>query len=107
LAATKTGTTYSVAIDLPPIQVAEPMNPSPFRQGAGAKEARNIWPPMNADDTELGRLTGPIIGSALTVSNTLGAGFLEKVLLSYQRKFFAGRGDSSVLFNALHNAPHG
>jgi hypothetical protein len=41
LAATKTGTTYSAAIDPPPIQVAEPMNPSPFRQGVwceGSKE---------------------------------------------------------------------
>jgi GxxExxY protein len=34
---------------------------------------------MNADETVLDHLTGPIIGSALTVSNALGAGFLEKV----------------------------
>ncbi|HET6237296.1 MAG TPA: GxxExxY protein [Acetobacteraceae bacterium] len=34
---------------------------------------------MNADDTVLDHLTGPIIGSAMTVSNALGAGFLEKV----------------------------
>jgi hypothetical protein len=58
LAATKTGTTYSAAIDLPPIQVAS-------------------W--MNADETILDHRTGPIIGSAVTVSNVLGAGFLEKV----------------------------
>jgi len=34
---------------------------------------------MNADETVLDHLTEPIIGSALTVSNALGAGFLEKV----------------------------
>jgi GxxExxY protein len=34
---------------------------------------------MNADGTELNDLTDRIIGSALTVSNALGAGFLEKV----------------------------
>jgi GxxExxY protein len=34
---------------------------------------------MNADDTVLDHLTRPIIGSAMTVSNALGAGFLEKV----------------------------
>jgi len=34
---------------------------------------------MNADETGLDHLTDRIIGSALTVSNTLGAGFLEKV----------------------------
>ncbi len=34
---------------------------------------------MNADDTVLDRLTERIIGSALTVSNALGTGFLEKV----------------------------
>ena len=34
---------------------------------------------MNADETVLDRLTERIIGSALTVSNALGAGFLEKV----------------------------
>jgi hypothetical protein len=32
LAATKTGTTDSAADDLPPIEVAEPMNLSRFRQ---------------------------------------------------------------------------
>jgi hypothetical protein len=42
---------------------AEPMNPSRLRQGVGAKEARNIEPPMNADDTMLDHLTRPIIGS--------------------------------------------
>jgi hypothetical protein len=42
LAATKTGPTYSAAIDLSPIQVAEPMNLSRFRQGVGAKQARNF-----------------------------------------------------------------
>jgi hypothetical protein len=50
LAATKTGTTYGAGIDLPPIQVVEPMNLSRFRQGVGAKEARIIQPPMNADE---------------------------------------------------------
>jgi len=50
LAATKTGTTHSAAIDLPPIQVVEPMNLSRFRQGVGAKEARDVLPPMNADE---------------------------------------------------------
>jgi hypothetical protein len=34
---------------------------------------------MRADETVLDRLTGPIIGSALTVSNALGAGLLAKV----------------------------
>jgi GxxExxY protein len=34
---------------------------------------------MNADDTVLDHLTRPIIGSAMIVSNALGAGFLEKV----------------------------
>jgi GxxExxY protein len=34
---------------------------------------------MNADETVLDRLTERIIGSALTVSYALGAGFLEKV----------------------------
>ncbi len=55
------------------------MNLSPFRQGVAAKEVSNILPRMNADETVLDHLTGPIIGSALTVSNALGAGFLEKV----------------------------
>jgi hypothetical protein len=44
---------------------------------------------MNADDTVLDYLTGPIIGSALTVSNALGAGFLEKVdenALAHERR---------------------
>jgi hypothetical protein len=36
------GTTDSAAIDLPPTQAAEPMDLSTFRQGVGAKEARNI-----------------------------------------------------------------
>ena len=34
---------------------------------------------MNADDTVLDYLTEQIIGGALTVSNALAAGFLEKV----------------------------
>jgi GxxExxY protein len=34
---------------------------------------------MNADDNVLDHPTDRIIGSALTVSNALGAGFLEKV----------------------------
>ena len=34
---------------------------------------------MNADETVLDHLTERIIGSALTVSNALGAGFLAKV----------------------------
>ncbi len=34
---------------------------------------------MNADETVLDHLTEQIIGSALTVSNALGTGFLEKV----------------------------
>jgi GxxExxY protein len=34
---------------------------------------------MNADDAVLGHLTRPIIGGAMTVSNALGAEFLEKV----------------------------
>ena len=34
---------------------------------------------MNADETVLDHPTDRIIGSALTVSNALGAGFLEKV----------------------------
>jgi GxxExxY protein len=34
---------------------------------------------MNADETVLDHLTERIIGSALTVSNTLGSGFHEKV----------------------------
>jgi hypothetical protein len=55
------------------------MNLSTFRHGVGAKEASNFWPRMNADETVLDDLTGPIIGSALTVSNVLGAGLLEKV----------------------------
>jgi len=42
LAATKTGTTDSAAVDLPPIEVAEPMNLSRFRPGVGAKEARDF-----------------------------------------------------------------
>jgi hypothetical protein len=50
LAATKTGSTYGAAIDLPPIQVVEPMNLSRFRPCVGAKEARIIQPPMNADE---------------------------------------------------------
>jgi GxxExxY protein len=33
---------------------------------------------MNADETELDKVTERIIGGALTVSNTLGAGFIEK-----------------------------
>jgi GxxExxY protein len=34
---------------------------------------------MNADETVLDHLTERIIGSALTVSNALGSGFLEKL----------------------------
>jgi GxxExxY protein len=34
---------------------------------------------MHADNTELNELSRRIIGSAFTVLNTLGAGFLEKV----------------------------
>ena len=34
---------------------------------------------MNADETVLDHLTSRIIGSAMTVSNGLGTGFLEKV----------------------------
>jgi GxxExxY protein len=34
---------------------------------------------MNADETVLDALTERIIGGALTVSNALGAGFIEKV----------------------------
>ena len=34
---------------------------------------------MNADETVLNRLSERIIGCALAVANTLGAGFLEKV----------------------------
>jgi GxxExxY protein len=34
---------------------------------------------MNADETGLNELSERIIGCAITVSNTLGAGFLEKV----------------------------
>ncbi len=34
---------------------------------------------MNADETVLDHLTERIIGSALTVYNAVGAGFLEKV----------------------------
>jgi GxxExxY protein len=34
---------------------------------------------MNADGTELNRLSERIIGCAFTVANPLGAGFLEKV----------------------------
>jgi GxxExxY protein len=35
--------------------------------------------PTHADDTSLNELSGRIIGCALTVLNTLGAGFLERV----------------------------
>lgn len=34
---------------------------------------------MHADDARLNDLSGRVIGSAFTVLNTLGAGFLEKV----------------------------
>ena len=34
---------------------------------------------MHADEAELNRLSKVIIGCALTVANTLGSGFLEKV----------------------------
>jgi GxxExxY protein len=34
---------------------------------------------MNADETVLDHLTEQTIGSALTVSNALGTGFLEKM----------------------------
>jgi GxxExxY protein len=37
---------------------------------------------MNADDTSLDTLTAMVLGAVFEVSNTLGAGFLEKV---YQR----------------------
>ncbi|HET6235994.1 MAG TPA: hypothetical protein VFE41_13705 [Acetobacteraceae bacterium] len=42
MAAIETGTTNSATIDLPPIEVVEPMNLSSFRQGVGAKEARDF-----------------------------------------------------------------
>jgi hypothetical protein len=36
-------------------------------------------PPMNDDERRLDEITEKIIGCAFTVSNTLGAGFMEKV----------------------------
>src|SRR3954453_2385018 len=43
-------------------------------------ENRKGWePPMNADSKSINELSEVIIGRALVVSNTLGAGFLEKV----------------------------
>jgi GxxExxY protein len=36
-------------------------------------------PPMNADQRRLDEITEKIIGCAFTVSNVLGAGFVEKV----------------------------
>jgi GxxExxY protein len=39
-----------------------------------------IWPPMNADEREyLDSLSDRVLGAAFDVSNTLGAGFLEKI----------------------------
>jgi GxxExxY protein len=35
--------------------------------------------PKHADNSELNELSGHVIGCAITVINTLGAGFLEKV----------------------------
>jgi GxxExxY protein len=38
------------------------------------------WPPMNADEREyLDSLSDRVLGAAFDVSNTLGAGFLEKI----------------------------
>ncbi|MBI2000950.1 MAG: GxxExxY protein [candidate division NC10 bacterium] len=34
---------------------------------------------MNTDEERLNEISGRVIGAAMTVSNTLGAGFLEKV----------------------------
>ena len=34
---------------------------------------------MNTDKERLNDISGKVIGAAMTVSNTLGAGFLEKV----------------------------
>ena len=36
-------------------------------------------PPMNADERRLDEITKRVIGCAYAVSNTLGAGFVEKV----------------------------
>jgi GxxExxY protein len=46
----------------------------------GRASARGYWPPMNTDEHGfLDSLTGRILGAVFEVSNTLGAGFLEKV----------------------------
>jgi GxxExxY protein len=46
----------------------------------GRASAPGYWPPMNTDEHGfLDSLTGRILGAVFEVSNTLGAGFLEKV----------------------------
>src|SRR5580704_3208774 len=46
----------------------------------GRASARGYWPPMNTDEHGFpDSLTGSVLGAVFEVSNTLGAGFLEKV----------------------------
>jgi GxxExxY protein len=49
-------------------------------RGTGLGPHFNEWPPMNADERGFyDSLTERVIGAVLEVSNTLGAGFLEKI----------------------------
>ena len=45
------------------------------------KLAEEFRPQMNADNTDLHALSEKVLGAVFEVSNTLGAGFLEKVYL--------------------------
>ena len=40
---------------------------------------RDYWPLMNTDEHRFEKLTEKVLGAVFEVSNTLGAGFLEKV----------------------------
>ena len=56
--------------------------PTIILRGIGLERDFIYWPPMNTDERGLDSLTERVLGAVFEVSNTLGAGFLEKV---YQR----------------------
>src|ERR1035441_8798548 len=51
-------------------------------RGIGLRRHIRFGPPMNTDERRFDLLTERVLGAIFDVSNTLGAGFLEKV---YQR----------------------
>ena len=68
-----------VAAEPPVRPIARPIV---FLRGMGGRRPHEDWPPMNTDEPRLDSLTERVLGAVFEVSNTLGAGFLEKV---YQR----------------------